>query len=71
MKNPLPKTESRSHDVVIINQPEEVTYWTRVFLCSEALLRKAVASVGPKTGDVRSWIKKQKAKTNDGSHLPG
>lgn len=64
MSDDLKETEKRDNQRISVNQSQEITYWTRVLLCSEDELRKAVAEVGPMTSDVRNWIKKRKAKTN-------
>ena len=65
MPDDLNNTEKRDDHRISVNQAHEVTYWTRVFLCSEDELRKAVAAVGPMTNDVRKWIKTRKAKTKN------
>ena len=56
------ETGKRDDTRISIHQEHEVTYWTRVFKCTPAVLREAVATVGPMVADVRVWVKKYKSK---------
>ncbi|WP_377701061.1 DUF3606 domain-containing protein [Pseudoduganella sp. UC29_71] len=45
--------EAQERAVIVLEQPQEVRYWTDEFGISEAELRALVARVGPCARDVR------------------
>ena len=48
---------------VNLHEPWEVTFWAREFGCSEEDLRRAVAHVGSRAGDVRAHLSEQRRDT--------
>ncbi|WP_416406554.1 DUF3606 domain-containing protein [Paracidovorax citrulli] len=54
LTNRGPQDRSR----VNVNEPWEVSYWTKEFGCSEAQLRAAVKAVGVQVADVRRHLGK-------------
>ncbi|WP_434799968.1 DUF3606 domain-containing protein [Paracidovorax citrulli] len=54
LRNRGPQDRSR----INVNEPWEVTYWTKEFGCSEAQLRAAVKAVGVMVADVRRHLGK-------------
>lgn len=55
-----PKTRhGQDRDRINVNQPHEVSYWSKTLGVTEELLRKAVASVGDRVKAVREHLGKK------------
>ncbi|WP_082360406.1 DUF3606 domain-containing protein [Paracidovorax avenae] len=57
LKNRGPQDRTR----INVNEPWEVTYWTKELGCSESDLRQAVKAVGVMVSAVRAELQRMKA----------
>ena len=59
MADDLGNRGKQDRDRINVNEPHEVTYWTKALGCSEEQLRAAVKSAGVMAADVRAKLGKQ------------
>jgi hypothetical protein len=58
MADDLKNTGKQDDSRINVNQPHEVTYWTKTLGVSEEKLREAVQKVGVMVADVKKYLGK-------------
>lgn len=56
MTDDLTKRRPQDAEKVNVNEPWEITYWTKAFSCTEAQLRAAVKAVGVQKAAVKAYL---------------